>query len=127
MTDSDNREYIIFVKIINAVDDIISLFLIFKNFFIVYRLIVNDFHWIIILIINEIVYLNDKLIINWLQHFIKNVKNKRIDKWILLIYNEFKFHIIYRFFQLIIDNKIIMIRFLSHSTYFTQLLNVEIF
>ena len=44
MTNSNNREYIIFVKIINVVDDIISFFLIFKKFFILYRLTINDFH-----------------------------------------------------------------------------------
>ena len=44
MTDSDNREYIIFIKVINAVDDIISFFFIFKRFFIAHRLTVNDFH-----------------------------------------------------------------------------------
>ena len=108
MTDSDNCKYIIFVEVINVVGDIISFFLIFKKFFIAHRLTVNDFHWAITLIINEIAYSNDELIINWLQHFIKNVKNKRIDEWILLIYDEFEFHVIYHFFQLIIDNKIIL-------------------
>ena len=44
MTNSDNREYIIFVEVINAVDDIISLFLIFKKSFIAHRLTVNDLH-----------------------------------------------------------------------------------
>ena len=44
MTDSDNREYIIFVEVINVADDIISFFLIFKKFFIVHRLTVNDLH-----------------------------------------------------------------------------------
>ena len=76
MTDSDNCEYIIFVTIMNTVDNIILFFLIFKRSFIVHRLTVNDSYWTIILIINEITYSNDKLIINWLQHFIKNVKNK---------------------------------------------------
>ena len=44
MTDLNNREYIIFVKIINAVDNIISFFFIFKKSFITHCLIVNDFH-----------------------------------------------------------------------------------
>ena len=42
MTNSDNHEYIIFVKVINVVDDIIILFLIFKRVFIVHRLTIND-------------------------------------------------------------------------------------
>ena len=41
---SNNRKYIIFIKIINIVDDIISFFFIFKKSFIVYRLIINEFH-----------------------------------------------------------------------------------
>ena len=44
MTDSDNRKYFIFIKIINIVDDIIFFFLIFKKYFITYRLTVNDLH-----------------------------------------------------------------------------------
>ena len=44
MTDLDNREYIIFVAIINVVDDIILLFFIFKKFFIAHCLTVNDLH-----------------------------------------------------------------------------------
>ena len=42
MTNSNNREYIIFVEVINVVDDIITSFLIFKEVFIAHRLIVND-------------------------------------------------------------------------------------
>ena len=44
MINSDNREYIIFVKIINVADDIILLFLIFKKSFIAHRLIVNNLY-----------------------------------------------------------------------------------
>ena len=80
MIDSDNCEYIIFVEVINVVDNIILFFFIFKKFFITYCLTVNDFHWAITLIINETAYSNNELIINWLQHFIRNVKNKRVDE-----------------------------------------------
>ena len=58
---------------------------------------------------NEIVSSNNELIIDWLQHFMKNVKNKQIVKWIFLICDKFKSYIIYCFFQLIIDNKIILL------------------
>ena len=44
MTNSDNREYIIFIEVINVVDDIILSFLIVKKSFIAHRLTVNDFH-----------------------------------------------------------------------------------
>ena len=42
MTDLNNREYIIFVEVINVVDNIITSFFIFKKIFIAHRLIVND-------------------------------------------------------------------------------------
>ena len=42
--DSNNREYIIFDKVMNAVNNIISSFFVFKRLFIVYCLTVNDFH-----------------------------------------------------------------------------------
>ena len=42
MTNSNNHEYIIFVEVINVVDDIITSFLIFKKIFIAHHLIVND-------------------------------------------------------------------------------------
>ena len=44
MINSNNRKYIIFIEIINAVDNIISFFLIFKKSFIVHCLTVNNFH-----------------------------------------------------------------------------------
>ena len=127
MINSDNHEYIIFVEVINVVDDIISSFLIFKKLIIVHRLIVNDFYWIITFVINETTYLNDDLIMNWLHHFIKNVKKKRIDQWILLICDEFDFYVIFFFLKLIIVNKVLLFRFLFHSTHITQSLNIEVF
>ena len=64
MINSNNRKYIIFVKVINVVDNIIISFLIFKKIFIAHRLIVNDLNWTITLIISETTYSNDDLIMN---------------------------------------------------------------
>ena len=127
MTNSNNRKYIIFVEIINVVDDIITSFFIFKKVFIAHRLIVNDLNWTITLVISETTYLNNNLIINWLHHFIRNVKRKQIDQWIFLICDEFDFHVIFFFLKLISVNKIVLFRFLIHSTHLTQSLNVKVF
>ena len=64
---------------------------------------------------------------NWLHHFIRNVEKKRIDQWILLICDGFNFHATFFFLKLVIVNKIVLFRFLIHSTYLTQSLNVKIF
>ena len=44
MIDLDNREYIISIKVINVVDNIMLLFLVFKKTFIAHRLIINKFY-----------------------------------------------------------------------------------
>ena len=79
--DSNNRKYLTFIKIINDEENLILFMFIAKNVdLILHRMIVdNDFHKNITLIINEIAYINDDLVLNWLRHFIKNVQQKRVN------------------------------------------------
>ena len=127
MIDSNNREYIILMKIINVNDEIISSMLIVKENFILYRFVVNDFKKLIILVFNNFNYLNNDLTLNWLHHFINNVVKKCRDKYILLIVNDFDFHLTFKFFELIIDNDIILFKLSIYFTHIIQSLNVEIF
>ena len=64
MIDSDNREYITSIEVINVADNIISFFFIFKKFIIAHRLTVNDLHEVITFVINSIDYSNDDLTMN---------------------------------------------------------------
>ena len=64
--DSNNREYLTFIKIINDEENLILFMFIAKNVdSILHRMIVgNNFYKNITLIINEIVYINDDLVLN---------------------------------------------------------------
>ena len=64
MTDSNNREYITSMKIINVDDEIISSMLIVKRNFILHRFAVNDFEEFIIFIFNDFDYSNNDLTLN---------------------------------------------------------------
>ena len=64
MTDSNNREYIISMKIINVNDKIISSMLIVKKNFILHYFVVNNLEKFIILIFNDFNYSNDDLTLN---------------------------------------------------------------
>ena len=127
ITDSDNREYITSIKIISVDDEIISSMLIVKKNFILHRFAVNDLEELIILVFNDFDYSNDDLTLNWLYHFINNVVRKRRDKYILLIVNDFDSHLTFEFFELIIDNDIILFKLSAHFTHITQSLDVEVF
>ena len=64
--DSNNREYLTFIKIINDKKNSILFMFIAKNVdLILHHMIVdNDFYKIIILITNEIAYINDNFALN---------------------------------------------------------------
>ena len=97
--DSNNREYLTFIKIVNDEENLISFMFIAKNFnLILHRMIVgNDLHKNITLIINEVAYINDDFVLNWFRHFIKNVQRKRVNQWILLLIDNYDFYKTYSF------------------------------
>ena len=65
-TDSNNREYLTFIKVINDKKTLILFMFIVKNVdLILYRMIVdNNLYKNIILIINKVAYINDNFILN---------------------------------------------------------------
>ena len=64
MTDSNNREYITSMKIINVDGEIIPSMLIVKKNFILHRFAVNDFEEFITLAFNDFDYSNNDLTLN---------------------------------------------------------------
>ena len=127
--DSNNRKYLTFIKIINDEKNLISFIFIAKNVdLILHRMIVdNDLYKNITLIINEVAYINDNLVLNWFRHFIKNVQRKRVDQWIFLLIDNHDFYKMYSFWKLIQDNYIILFMLLFYFTHILQPLNVNVF
>ena len=64
--DSNNREYLTFIKIINDEKNLISLMLIAKNVDLIlhHMIIDNNFYKNIILITSEAAYINNNLVLN---------------------------------------------------------------
>ena len=65
-TDSDNRKYLTFIKVINNEENLISFILIAKDVdLILHRMIIgNNLYKNITLIINEVAYINDDFTLN---------------------------------------------------------------
>ena len=95
--DSNNREYLTFIKIINDKKNSISFIFIAKDIDLILHCMIidNDFYKNITLITSEVAYINDDLVLNWFRHFIKNVQRKRVNQWILLLIDNYDFHKIY--------------------------------
>ena len=64
--DLNNREYLTFIKVINDKENSILFIFIAKNLDLILRCMIvgNDLHKNIILIINEVAYINDDLVLN---------------------------------------------------------------
>ena len=127
--DSDNREYLTFIKIINDEENSILFMFIAKNVdSILHRMIIdNDFYKNITLITSEVAYINEDFALNWFRHFIKNVQWKRVDQWIFLLIDNHDFYKTYSFWKLIQDNYIVLFMLSSHFTHILQPLNVNVF
>ena len=128
MTDSDNRDYITSIESVNAVDDTMSSLLILKRSHILHKWARdNDLNDETLLNTSDFEYSNDDLTMNWLHHFVKHTEKKRVEKWILLIIDDFESHMIFFFLKLIIVNNIKLFKLSSHFTHLTQSLNVGVF
>ncbi len=66
----------------------------------------------------EIGFTNDNIVLNWLQHFIHHIQNKRRDEWLLLIMDDYGSHITILFYNFANVNKIFLFQL---SPYFTNL------
>ena len=127
MTNSDNRTYLTSVKFISFKEEIIPLMLILTEIYILHKWSCNDLNDDTLLTISLTDYSNNDLVMNWLKHFIKHINNKRRDAWIILICDEFDFHMTISFLKLCIALKILLFRLSPHFTHLNQSLNVKIF
>ncbi len=128
ITNSDNRDYIIFVECINFDDEMISSLIILIEMHILHKWCEkNDLNEETLIEISETNYSNDDLIMNWLHHFIHHTRSRRNEVWLLFIIDEFDSHSIISFLKLITINNIILFRLSIHLIHLTQSLNVRIF
>lgn len=118
LTNSKNRNYVSDIEIISVANECIFSMLILKDHHILFKWILNnDFDDETFLNVSEIEYSNDDLVLKWLKHFIKHVEKKRVDRYILLIIDEFESHMIYFFWRLITNNNIFLFRLSAHFTH----------
>ena len=71
-----------FIKVINNNEDLILLIFIIKDDNSILRCMIVDINLYknITLIINEVAYINNNLVLNWFCHFIKNVWQKHVNQ-----------------------------------------------
>ena len=72
-------------------------------------------------------YTNNILVLNWIKHFDKSTKLKLIKTYRLLLFDGYGSYITYKFIIYCDKYKIILIVFSPHTTYFMQLLNIDVF
>lgn len=128
MKDPNNRDFITSMESISAGGETIPSFLIISGVNILHKWCQeNDLDGRTVLSISDIGYSNDDLAIDWLNHFIEHTQTKRPGAWTLLIIDRCGSHCTIPFFQLAIDNKIVLFRLPSHTTHLTQPLDVGVF
>ena len=98
LTNSKNKNYVNDIEIINIANECIFSILILKDYYILFKWILNnDFDDEIFLNVNKNEYNNNDFVLKWLKHFIKHVEKKRVNRYILLIIDEFENYMIYSF------------------------------
>ncbi len=128
MMNSNNRDYIIFVKCINVSDEMIFSLIILTEVHILRKWCEkNNLNEETLIEISDMNYSNDDLIMNRLHHFIYHTRSKRNEIWLLLIIDEFDSHSIISFLKLITINNIVLFHLSVHSIYLTQSLDVRMF
>ncbi len=128
ITDSDNRDYIIFAKCINETDDSIFSFLILKEVNILSKwALKNDLDDDVVLSTSDIDYSNDVLAFEWLKHFDTHSKKLQKDLFRMLVMNDYESHLTYEFYEYAKSHDIYLMKLFFHSTHLTQSLNVEMF
>ncbi len=116
------------VKTISAEKEKIFLMLIILEINILNKWVQkNDLNDDLLLATTEFEYLNDEKIFDWLKHFNFHSQKTQIEAYKLLIMNNYKSHLIYKFLQYIKFHNIVIFTLFSHSTHVTQSLNVKIF
>ena len=128
MINSNNRDYITFVKCVSSTDEIIPPMLIISGVNIFHKWCQeNDLNENTLIEISETKYSNNDLAMDWLQHFIDHTRRRRSDDYILLIIDGFDSHSIIPFFEFVAVNNIVLFRFSAHSTHLIQFLDVGVF
>lgn len=127
MADLKNHDYITVAEADSAVSKSVSPMLIIKRVNTLARWAANNIENDTLFNTSDTEYLNNDLAIDWLCHFIKCTHSKCRRQWILLIIDEFKFHMTLKFLNLATANNIVLFKLSPHSTHITQSLDVSVF
>ena len=126
--DPDNCDYITLVEYISSADETILPMLLVFGVKILYKWCQHNYlEGDIVIGITETSYTNDDTTLEWLQHFIDHIQNKRRGTCLLLIIDSYGSQITLPFYNLTTKNKIVLFRLLPHFTHLTQLLDVGVF
>ena len=69
-------------------------------------------------------WFNDIIVINYIKHFNKYTKEKRVGEWRLLIYNGYGSYLTHKFITYCFENKIWLYALPPYSSHVLQPLNV---
>ena len=127
-TNAANCNYIILIECISANSYALSSFLIVANKHLLNKwtlknIIKDD----TVFAANESEYSNNELAIKWIKYFNKYTECCHLNIWKILVINDYSSHIIYEFFNYVIEYKICLFMFPAHLTHITQFLDVEVF
>lgn len=90
MPDPDNQKYITFAKSSNGVGHAIPTFLILQSKYMLYKwAFYNNLLDEIFFTISDFVYLNNRLVMDWLRHFNKHSKKCQIRLYCLFIIDDY--------------------------------------
>lgn len=128
MIDPETRDYITSVKCIGSAGECFPPMFLISGVNILYKWgQYNNLDGDVVIDIMETSYVNNNTVLKQLQHFINHTQNKKRDVWLLFIIDNYGSYMIIPFYNLAIENKVVLFHLLPHVTYLTQLLDVEVF
>ncbi len=109
MIDPENRDYITLVECIGSADETIPPILLISGVNILHKWCQdNNLDGETLIGTTETGYANDNTALDWLQHFIDHIQNKRRGAWLLLIIDGYGSHMTIFFHNFATTNKIVL-------------------
>ena len=125
---SENKRFIIVIKMINVVDDYFTLsMLIIQDQQIMKFWYQDKLSKVTLCIFSKSEFTSDLIALQFLQHYVENSISDSLRSWKLMLMNNHNNHMTSEFIKLTNDNHIRSFSLISHLIHCMQFLDVEIF
>ena len=125
--DPANRELVTSTECISAGSYHVPPMITFKGAYHLRKFFKNDIDGNILFSRSDSGFVNDKLTLQWLQHFNKFTKNQIVGQYQILIFDNYELYITQEFIEYCWENYIQPFQLPPHSTHLTQPLDVSVF